>query len=116
VLLVLLTAGGFAWWYWEPGHDAVEKIPQLHAKSLDFVLEDLGEPDRRDEFPMTEAVGEFRVELFNTYPPDDPTATNVRIKELQWDYSRHHIAVWFHKVDGEWRALDTCRWKEGVHF
>jgi hypothetical protein len=112
-----IAAVALLFWYFDLGHDSVEKLPRLHGKSLDAAIAELGEPDRQDEYAMAECPGdEFRVELYNTYPPGDPKAAHVRIKELQWDRARYHIAIWLHQVDGEWRVLDTCRWKEGVVF
>ena len=113
---LLLLGGLWACRYSDLGHADVEKIPRLHGKSLAVVVNELGDPNHTVEFPMSEAVGEFRVELYNTYPPSDPSTAAVRIKELQWDRPGYHITVWFHKIIQEWRVLDTCRWKEGVQF
>jgi hypothetical protein len=108
---------GVACWYFDWGHDRVEKLPRLHGQPLETVLASLGEPDRQLDYTMAASPGgEFRVELYNTYPPGDPTAAKARIKELQWHRTRYHIAVWLHQVNGEWVGLNTCRWKEGVVF
>ena len=112
VVTLLVAGDGCAWW----GRDVVQKVARLHGKSFAAVLKELGRPDYEDEFPMSQAYGEFRVELYNYYPREVPGNADVHIKELHWDYRRYHIAVWFHKVDGEWRVLDTCRWQEGVEF
>lgn len=117
LLAILLAATGFAWWYFDLGHGPVEKMPWLHGKSTKEVLAELGEPSREFEYTMGKSPGgEFRVELFNTYPPNDPKTADVRIKEMQWHRMRYHVAVWMHQVNGEWVVLDTCRWKEGIVF
>jgi hypothetical protein len=114
-LVVAVLAASY--WYLDIGHDPVERMPWLHGKSLSAVTAELGEPTRQFEYTMaTSPGGEFRVELFNTYPPNDPKTADVRINELQWDRTRFHIAVWMHRVNGEWIVLDTCRWKTGVAF
>lgn len=65
---------------------------------------------------MENCVGQFRIELFNTYPPNNPIARQAKIRELQWHRTRFHFAVWLHQVNEEWVVLDTCRWQEGVAF
>ena len=104
-------------WYFDWGHDLVEKLPWLHGQPLAKVLAELGQPSRQLEYTMGKSPGgEFRVELYNTYSPNDPKTMDVQIKELQWHRSRYHIAVWMHLVNGEWLVLDTCRWREGIVF
>ena len=104
--------GHFDW-----GHDPVERLPWLDGQPLGTVLAELGEPERRLEYTMANSPGgEFRVELYNTYPPDDPVAQQARILELQWHRNRYSIAVWMHKVNGEWAVLDSCRWQAGIAF
>jgi hypothetical protein len=103
-------------WYWDWGHAWVEKLHHLHGQTPETVVAELGEPNTRHEFAMADCCDEFRIELFNVYPPTDPRTAQVRIKEFQWHHRRYHIAVWFHQVNGEWVAVDTCRWKEGIAF
>jgi hypothetical protein len=109
-----IVALGVLWWYFDWGHERVEKLPHLHGKPLEVVIASLGEPDQLDYTMADSPDGEFRVELYNTYPPGDPKAAQARIKELQWHWARYHIAVWMHEVNGEWVVLDTCRWKEAA--
>ena len=112
-----LLAMSLSWWYFDWGHEPVEKLPRLHGKSLDAVIADLREPDWQLDYTMADSPGgEFRVELYNTYPPGNAMAMQARIKELQWHRTRYYIAVWLHRVNGEWIALDSCRWKEGIEF
>ena len=116
-VIACLMAMGVSWWYFDWGHEPVEKLHRLHGKALDAVIADLKEPDWQLEYAMGDSpLGEFRVELYNTYPPRHPNAAQARIKELQWHRKRYHIAVWLHQVNGEWVVLDTCRWKDGVEF
>lgn len=90
-------------WYFDWGHDPVEKLPWLHGQPLMKVFAELGQPYHQLEYTMGKSPGgEFRVELYNTYPPNDRETMDVRIKELQWHRSRYHIAVWTHLVNGEW--------------
>ena len=117
VAAVLLLSLGWATWHFDLGHQPVETLPDLHGKSLEAVIASLGEPDTTEEYKMADgAIGELRAPLYNTYPLDDPKAMRAQIKELQWHRARYHIAVWLHRVNGEWVVLDTCRWKAGVVF
>ncbi len=102
---------------WVQDPDArVGKVKALHGADENRVLSELGEPNETFEFPVEEFYGEFRIELWNTYPPDDTRSRGVRILEWQWRYKEFSFAVWFHKVDGRWIVLDTCRWKKGIAF
>jgi hypothetical protein len=115
--LALGLAIGVSWWYFDLGHDFIERLPWLHGQPIGIVVRELGQPDRQLEYAMKESPGgEFRIELYNTYPPDDPIAQETHILELQWHRTRYDIAVWLHQINGEWRVLDTCRWKASVNF
>jgi hypothetical protein len=93
------------------------KMPWLVGLSLKEVIANLGEPIRRLEYTMEDSPGgEFRIELYNTYPPNNRAAMKAKILELQWDRPGYHMCVWLHEVNGEWKALDTCRWPEGTAF
>jgi hypothetical protein len=98
------------------GDRPVDKIPVLVGQKLEMVQEQLGIPNQEFEFSMGSGLDEFRCELLNTYPPGSPRSLGVRIKEWQWRYRGFTVAVWFHRLDGQWIALDSCRWKDGVVF
>lgn len=115
--VIFVTAGVIFDWPWlDLGHAPVEKVERLHGLPVAKVLAEFGEPTYSYEFPMKERAGEFSIELWNFYPPDDPTVADVRIQELTWKHWGYSVAVWFHQVDGEWVALDSCRWQKGVEF
>lgn len=97
-------------------NELADKITALHGLIEEEVLLALGQPNQAGEFPIEKAVGEFRIELLNTYPPWHLRSWGVRIREWQWKYREFSIAVWFHRVNGRWVVLDTCRWKKGVVF
>ena len=81
------------------------------------MLAELGQPSEEIEYTMEKSPGgEFRVGLYNTYPPNDPNTPQVRFKEFQWHRAGYHVAVWRLLVNGDWFALDTIRWKEGIAF
>jgi hypothetical protein len=116
-MLTGLLGLAVSWWYFDWAHDHVEKLSYIHGSPIEAVIASLGEPDQQFEYTMANSPGgEFRVELYNTYPPGDLKATQARIKEMQWHRARYHIAVWMHQVHGEWVVLDTCRWKVGIGF
>ena len=76
-------------------------LPHLHGLDEAAVVRELGRPVRENTFKMGECCTEFRVELLNTYPPDDPRHRDVQIRELWWKDGHVNTAVWFHQVDGE---------------
>ena len=100
---------------WGEGREQhVGKVQALHGANQERVQAELGEPNLTYEFPVDEAPGEFRVELHNSYRVGHLKSRGVRIREWQWWYKDFRFAVWFHKVDGGWVVLDTCRWRNVV--
>jgi hypothetical protein len=98
------------------GSGAPTKLPQYHGLSHAQVIERLGKPKRDDQFAMSQAVGEFRVELLNTYPLSDPANADVQIQELTWEDGSYNITLWLHQVGDEWVVLNSCRWHKDVRF
>lgn len=98
------------------GDEPVDKLPALVGQTLANVQEQFGMPNQEYEFSMGGGIDEFRCELLNTYPPGSPRSWGVRIKEWQWRYQGFRMAVWFHRLGGQWVVLDTCRWKDGIAF
>ena len=76
----------------------------------------LGEPNTRDTYAMDQAYGEFRVSLFNTYPPDLPNLSEIQIREYTWEYDHNKFTAWLHAVDDEWQILDTCQYETEAVF
>lgn len=115
---VFLFMGAFMFvaWFFDIGHKDVEKLPRLHGKTLDEVVAELGSPNESDDFKLDQPLPEFRIEIYNTYPPDDPNTPSVEIRERRWHRARYSIAVWFHRECNRWVAFNTCRWKSGVVF
>ncbi|MBX9625307.1 MAG: hypothetical protein K2X82_15985 [Gemmataceae bacterium] len=94
----------------------VDKVEALHRATEERVLAALGEPNQTWEYPVDKAGDEFRIELWNTYPPGDARSRGVQILEWQWRYKEFSFAVWFHRVDGRWVVLNTLRWRKGIEF
>ncbi len=103
--------------YGEMADPLADKIEPLHGKTIEQVVEELGQQNLTLSFTMSHCCcGEFRIELFNTYPPGRFGNANVEIKELWWKYPDYTLVVWFHQAGGKWMALDSCRWRKGVEF
>lgn len=115
ILLAFFIFSAIAW-YFDVGHESVEKLPNLHGQTMEAVIADLGPPSMADDFMLDQPLPEFRIEIYNTYPPDDPTTPSVEIRERRWNRSRYSIAVWFHRECKRWVVFNTCRWKSGVVF
>ena len=115
ILLAYSTFSAIAW-YFDVGHESVEKLPNLNGKTMESVIADLGPPSMADDFKLDQPLPEFRIEIYNTYPPDDPAPPSVEIRERRWQRARYTIAVWFHRECKRWVAFNTCRWKSGVVF
>ncbi|HVX83500.1 MAG TPA: hypothetical protein VH253_01660 [Phycisphaerae bacterium] len=94
----------------------VTSLPEYDGQTRTAVEAILGRPGRTDTFPMSQAVGEFRVPLLNTYPRSNPANAKVMIEESWWDDGDYWITLWFHRVNGQWVVLDSCRWRKDVEF
>jgi len=97
-------------------HDMVEELPHFHGKTEVEIIQALGQPDERHEVRPYEGLPEFYVEIHNTYPAGDPKSEGVVVRELRWNYARHHVSLFLHKPAGEWIVLDSVRWQKGVAF
>ncbi len=91
-------------------------IERFHGSSMEDVLKELGKTDMCESFLMEEAIGEFRVELHNIYPLNNPENRTVRISELSWQDGDYMITLWFHNVNDTWVVLDSRRWHKDTDF
>lgn len=98
-----------------PPVDDVDELPELEGKSPDEVVGRLGPFDATKNFVMADCCHEFEIELYNTYPPGEGH-DEVAIRRLDWAFDGYAVSVWFHKPEGEWVALDTCRYGDNVEF
>lgn len=96
--------------------DAPRRVTNLHGLTESQVTATLGPPVRTHEFTMAECCDEFRVELYNTYPPDEAAHAEVRIRELWWKDGEYWVTVWLHRQDAEWIVLDSLRWHKELVF
>lgn len=96
--------------------ELVTKVHDLHDKTMEEVIEELGEPKYSESYTVGEASGEFRVELYNTYPLSDSNNLKVPIQELWWEDGDYNLTLWFHQVKGVWVVLNSCRWHKDVEF
>lgn len=94
----------------------MEKLIELHGLPLTNILEDFGRPIEEELFLMEDGITEFRVELLNIYPPENPDNNNVEIKELSWNQGEFIITLWFHKKNHDWVVVDSRKWYEDVDF
>ena len=114
--LALAIAFSVGTWWFDLPHSDVESVPSLHGMTAPAIISQLGEPDEKYQFTMDECGDEFRVTLFNTYPPGLANLSSIEIQEWTWRYSRHRLTVWLHKPNEAWVVLDSCRYKNGVMF
>jgi hypothetical protein len=102
----------------EPGppQGGVDELRALEGKPLDDVRTELGPPHSEREFAMRDCCHEFEIELYNTYPPDEPAHAEVKIRECTWKYDGYSVTAWSHFVGDLWIVLDTSRYADGVEF
>ena len=98
-----------------PANNGVDELHRLEGALETDLLHEFGEPSSRREFPMGECCSEFEIELYNTYPPK-AGHDKVVIRQWDWDYEGYTLTVWLHQLEGQWVALETCRYGDGVEF
>lgn len=108
-MLLLSISFAFLIWFFEVPHGAATNASRLHGLKETQLFERLGIPKRTNEFTMDRVgASEFRIELFNFYPPGRPENSNTVIREYTWEYFRYRLTVWLHKPNDDWLVLDTC--------
>lgn len=100
----------------EDWHEPTEVLTEFKDKTKTELVGYYGPPHHTREFLMSACCTEFTIGLWNTYPPSNPANAHVAIQEIQWDYPLHHMTMWLHRIDGEWRVVTGLRWKKGVDF
>lgn len=107
----------FVAWYYDAGHEPVEKVVGLPGRDVEYVVRRFGKPIRELSFKIGEGIdGEMRLELLRHYPLSRESNRSVQIRELHWKETRCDIIVWMHQVDGRWVVLDAIRVQQGVKF
>lgn len=104
--------------YFTPSPPMVERLLFHNGKSEKAIIDELGQPDRNEQFRMPNegTLDEFRIQLHNTYPPGAPTNDKVVIREFTWIDGEYFITIWFHQPNKEWVVIDACKWHRDVRF
>lgn len=91
-------------------------VHALHGLTEEEMIDSLGQADTSRDFVMGECCHEFEVELYNTYPPDEPEHADVPIRQRSWHVGDHILTAWFHQKDHEWIVLNTHLWHKDTEF
>jgi hypothetical protein len=75
-----------------------------------------GAPAAREFFRAIERQGEFYAAIENVYPSTDPKNHDVPLQEWTWKSGACTLTVWFHRSQGEWRALPDIYWHDQIDF
>jgi len=112
----------------KPGMPVVAPRPADNRSvvDLDAVLsgrkaEDLtaknGIPDDAEFFLIGDGLSEFRIELYNDFPPSDPATAKVNVLEYTWKYDGYAVTAWL--VESEkrnWRVKQAVAYLDTVEF
>ena len=119
VVLLGFLGSGLSWcaWYFDWGHDYVEKVPELNGLTMGAVEARLGPAPKGGEMKIKDCATSRALRfLLVYYPITEPGNADVTIRALQWEFHACFLTVWFHQVNGEWGVLGTCRWHKDVQF
>lgn len=104
----------------ETSFTGVLELTELHGKTMEEVMEVMGEPAFQQEITLHagETLSEFMIEVHNTYPPDDPSTEGRIILHMQWEREGFSEAVFLHQpsADGAWVVLESLKWSNDVEF
>lgn len=89
---------------------------EVIGKSQSQVLAKKGKPVKTEEFKLEEGMNEFRIELQNTYPLTEEKNKKIKIRELTWSKGDERLTVWFHNINGTWRAINKYEWHKDMEF
>ena len=98
------------------GLDVQDFDSLVRKKPRAELLEKWGESASSTEFKIGDGVPEFRIELYNDFPPGDPASAEVRIKEDTWRLDGYRFTMWSHQPEGRWQALQAVSYVDGVQF
>jgi hypothetical protein len=90
----------------------------LNSLTLQEAKRRLGDPKEETEFEMTNAVGEFRIELLNHFSEEE-LARQPRplIKEVTWNVEREKdITVWYRKRGDQWEFVHQLEYQPTDEF
>lgn len=90
----------------------------VRGKPMDELVKLYGPPHKTYEVKMDEGVPEFRIELYNDYPPGEPQSKGIIITEhtYRYDEDGYQATIWYHDVAGTMTALQAVSWNDGVKF
>ncbi|MCV8889726.1 hypothetical protein ODW16_11675 [Escherichia coli] len=90
----------------------------IHDGSNDlFFMKKYGPPAHEFVRPRYKFVGEYYIDLNQTYRITDPEFQDVPIKEMFWNLQGDlNLTCWFHYKDGQWRVITYIFWPPGARF
>lgn len=77
-----------------------------------------GEPTMSEQFIVDGALSEFRIGLYNIYPPAAYRSKKITLAELTWEKDgQQNITVWYEAdSEGQWRPKHSLEWAKGSEF
>jgi hypothetical protein len=90
------------------------KQARLVGLSETALVAKLGSPAVQREFPMSDAKSMFRVRLQMHYSL--PESSDVRIREMTWEFGDDRLTCWLHRAHGEWQVLETTKYTRWTVF
>jgi hypothetical protein len=91
---------------------------ELKSLTLQEAKQRLGDPKEEAEFELTNAVGEFRIELLNHFSEDE-LAQKPRplIKEVTWHVEgEKDITLWYRKSGNQWEYVHQLEYHPTDEF
>ncbi len=104
----------FAHWAYLSESNNIYKVSGIDGLSPEEIVAKYGPADRRETFPLSDTLLEYRYGLLEQFP--HYRDTTVEIMEMFWNRSSPLFAVWFCRRGSEWVVVDNLRWSKRIQF
>lgn len=88
----------------------------LYSWTQPRVSAQYGPPTKKESYRVVERQGEFYSAIEEIYPTTEPRNLDVPIEEWTWVQGDCRLTVWFHRPDGDWKALGDLVWHYADEF
>ncbi|WP_371328698.1 hypothetical protein [Hafnia sp. HMSC23F03] len=100
-----------------PEHVYLNESGMLKGVEDNILLKEYGQPEHQFIKPRYKFVGEYYIDIENTYRSTNPELKNIPIKEMFWHINSNlNLTCWFHYKDRKWTVISYIFWEPGTLF
>jgi hypothetical protein len=88
----------------------------LKNLSIDDAVNKFWEPAQKDSFFVNDWLPEFRISLYNIYPPETLKKQRIQIQEYTREKLNKNFTVWYALSWDIRNPVDVLEWDKGMVF